>query len=183
MKGLFGGGGLGGVDDEVARVLGKSRESASRRSFNRDFNPSDFDSFGGDTQPGKYIEIASFTVPASTEYAYGYGSAENPENQGYLYVDLQTSTPSAVDGTIRLAMESPTGRNTEVVADYDTTRLDASKSDKAQMVPLPEQVSAPLVTQDSSLVLYFNDAGGASSTISQADSDMILPMTEYDLSG
>ena len=164
---------------EAARVLGKSEESASRKSFNRDFNADDFDEFGGDVKEGAWVELARFTVPAKTEYSWGYGSAENPENQGYLYIDLQTSTPSAVDGTIRFLQRSATGRGSEVIADFDTSRLDASKSDKALMVPFPEQVGHDLVVQDSHLTVELESDTDA--TIDANESEVIVPVTEYDL--
>ena len=170
---------LMGSASDAADVLGKGSDAAANDSFNRDFNAGDFDSFGGDTQPGKEVQIAEFTIPASTEYAWGYGSASNPENQGYLYVDLQDSTPSEVEGTIILAQETPTGRGKRVVAEYDTTRLDASKSDRTQQVPLPEQVNHPKVTQDSKLTIYFD--ANSSTTVTEADSEVIFPVTEYDL--
>lgn len=170
---------------ESARVLGKSEESADRKSFNRDFGTADFDSFGGETQPGKEIEIARFTVPASTEYSWGYGAAENEANQGYLYVDLRgddedaDGTPDPINGSLILAQETPTGRGRDIVAEYDTTRLSASKSDRNSMVALPEQVGHDLVTQDSSVALYL-DANSAD-TIVEGNCDVIFPMTEYDL--
>lgn len=172
-------GGLGQSVNEAAEVLGKSRESAAQRAFDRDFNVGNFDSFGGDVTDGKYTEIARFTVPASTEYAWGYGSAANPRNQGYLYVDLQNSTPSAVEGSIRFKQETPTGRGSEVVADFDTERLDASKTNNEQMVPFPEQVSHDKVSKDSHLVVEMDP--DANDTISSSDSDIIIPVTEYDL--
>lgn len=172
-------GGIGGQVQEAAEVLGKSKESAAAKSFNRDFNISDFDSFGGDLQTDKFVEIGRFDVPAATEYSWGYGSAQNPENQGYLFFDLYNSTPSELEGTVRFSLESSTGRESEVVADYDTSRLDASKSDKQQMVPFPEQVAHPKVGQDQSLVIYME--GNTADTISNSDSTIIVPVTEYDL--
>lgn len=172
--------GLGNAANEAAEVLGKSQESAANQSFHLDFNTGDFDSFGGDVQDGKYVQVAEFKVPASTRYAWGYGSASNPDNQGYLYVDLQNSTPSEVEGTIQFAQESPTGRQKVVVAEFDTTRLDASKSDRKLMVPFPEQVDKPKVGQDSYLRVYMD--ANANDTISEGDSEVIIPVTEYDLS-
>lgn len=170
---------------EGARVLGKSEESANRKSFNKDFGTADFDSFGGQAVAGKDSEIARFTVPASTEYSWGYGAAENPENQGYLYVDLRGDDEDAdgtfdeIHGSLILAQETPTGRGRDVVAEYDTTRLAASKSDRGLMVALPEQVGHDLVTQDSSLAVYLN--ANATDTVVADNSDIIMPVTEYDL--
>lgn len=168
------------VAKEAARVMGKSEESADRDSFNRDFGTANFDTFGGDTQVGKQIEIGRFTVPASTEYAWGYGSADNPANQGYLYVKIMSDAGNQVHGKLTLVQESPTERGQTVVASFDTERLDASKSDSQLQVPLPEQISKPLVTQDSSLALYFN--ANTAETIDETATDVIFPVTEYDLS-
>lgn len=165
---------------EAAEVLGKSNESASRQSFSREFNVSDFDSFGGDVTAGKWTEMGRFRIPSDTEYSWGFGTAKNPSNQGYLYVDLQNGTPAAVEGQIRFVVESSTGRRTEVVADYDTEKLDASKSNREQMVPLPEQVGSSLASEDAYLVVKMNP--DADDTINAANSDVIIPVTEYDLS-
>lgn len=168
-----------GVANQLSETLGADPESASRNAFNRDFNVNNFDDFGGDVTAGKYTEIGRFRVPSSTEYAFGYGRAANPENQGYLYVDLQNKTPAAVEGTIRLELQSATGRTSTVIADFDTEKLDASKTDRTQQVPLPEQVSDPLASEDSFLVLKFDP--NTDDTVSAADSEVIIPVTEYDL--
>lgn len=171
-----------GSANRVAETLGRDpSSSATGRAFNRDFNVSNFDSFGGDVTDGKFTEIARFKVPSSTEYSWGYGRAGAPENQGYLYVDLQNATPAAVEGTIRFTIQSATGRQETVVADFDTEKLDASKTDRTQQVPLPEQVDKPVASEDSFLVVKMDPT--ANDTIDSANSEVILPVTEYDLSG
>lgn len=171
--------GRGGIQGAVNDVLGTPQETANRKGFSRELNVGDFDSFGGDVTDGKYVEIARFQVPADTEYSWGYGAANNPENQGYMYVDLNNATPAAVEGTLRLVVESSTGRRTEVVKDIDTERLDASKTDRTQMVPLPEQVSSALAKQDGYLVVKLNPS--ANDTVDSGTSEVIIPATEYDL--
>lgn len=168
------------VKSEAAEVLGKSREAASRQSFSREFNVGNFDSFGGDVTAGKFTEVARFQVPADTEYSWGVGSAKNPSNQGHLYVDLQNATPNPVEGTIRFTVESSTGRRTEVVSDFDTERLDASKTNREQMVPFPEQIRSSLASQDAYLVVKMDPQ--ANDTIDETESEVIIPVTEYDLS-
>jgi hypothetical protein len=174
---------LGGAAEEAGDVLGTSRESANRSSFARDLNVKDFDSFGGEVTPGKFIEVARLRVPADTEWSWGYGTANHPENQGYLYVDLQSNTPNPVEGTIRFVVESSTGRKTEVVKDLDTEKLDASKTDRNSQVPLPEQIGSALATQDAYLVIKMDASpSNTDQTIDEAESDVIIPATEYDLS-
>lgn len=170
-----------GVSSEASEVLGKSKQSAANSSFNRDFNQSDFDDdWGEDVTADAWTRLSEFTVPASTRYAWGYGSAKNPENQGYIYVLIQNGTPEEVTGTLRLAQESPTGRKTLVVADFDSSTLHGSKSDRTQRIPLPEQVDKPQVSKDSKLVVEFN--ANSTDTIDPANTEVILPVTEYDLS-
>lgn len=177
---------LGSAQSEAAEVLGRSQEAADRKAFDRDFGTANFHEFAGDTQPGKNVQIGKFTVPASTEYSWGYGSAKNPDNQGHLYVDLQLDTTddgsadTQATGSIIFAQESPTGRGYDVVAEYDLSRLDASKSDKGKMVPFPEQIGHDIVTQDSHLTVYV-DANEQGAVMADA-SDVIMPVTEYDLS-
>jgi len=170
---LFGGG------TNLGDIVGRSEQSAERKAFNRDFNITNFDSFGGDVTAGKFTEIARFKIPADVEYRWGYGAAKNPENQGYLYVDLQNGTPNPVEGTIRFVIESATGRRQEVIADYDTEKLDASKTDRTQQVPFPEQPNVT-ATQDAFLVVKFDPA--SNDTVNSGNSEVILPVTEYDLS-
>lgn len=172
--------GLGnGVANQLADTLGQDPDSAASNNFNRDFNVGNFGSFGGDVTAGKFTEIARFQVPSSTEYSFGYGRANNPENQGYLYVDLQNGTPAEVEGTIRFALQSATGRNEIVIADFDTEKLDASKTDRTQQVPFPEQVSDPKASEDSFLVIKFEP--NSNDTVNEANSEVIIPVTEYDL--
>jgi hypothetical protein len=178
------------AQETLGDVIGRSEESANRSAFSRDFNVSNFDSFGGELTAGKYVEIGRFTVPAETEYSWGYGRANNPENQGYLYVDLEATGSGsgndgdAIEGNIRFMVESATGRKTEVVADFDTEKLDASKSDRGKQVPLPEQVGSSIATEDSHLVIEFDpvSANDGYDVDSSGDSEVIIPVTEYDLS-
>jgi hypothetical protein len=183
---LFGDGGLGNIADagaEAADVVGVSREASERSAFSRDFNVGNFDSFGGSVTPGKFVEIARYEVPADTEYAWGYGRSSAPENQGYIYVDLQSATPNPTEGTLRFKVESSTGRRTEVVKDLDTEKLDASKTDRTQQVPIPEQVNSALATQDAYLVVELDAAStNTDQEVDSGESEVIIPVTEYDLS-
>jgi hypothetical protein len=169
--------------DALGDITGKPNQSEEAESFSREFNVGDFDEFGGDITPGKYIEVARFRVPSDTEYSWGYGKASAPENQGYFYVDLQSGTPNPVNGTIRFIVESSTGRNTEVVADYDTERLDASKTNRNKQVPFPEQVSSALATEDAFLIVKLDaSSSNTDQNVDSSNSEVIIPATEYDLS-
>jgi len=171
---------FGITGSNLAETVGVDPGSAQRKGFTREFNVGDFDTFGGDVTAGKFTEIARFEVPADTEYSFGSGSAKHEANQGFVYVDLQDGVPAAVEGILRFKVESSTGRKSEVVKDLDTDRLDASKTDRTLMVPLPEQVGSSLATENAYLVLELDpDADG---TVASANCDVIVPVTEYDLS-
>jgi len=176
---------LNNAADRLADTVGIDPGSASGSApaFSRDFTTDSFDSFGGSVDTDQFYEVARFQVPASTEYAWGYGRAKNPENQGYLYVDLQDGTPNPVEGTLRLMQESATGRQTLVVSDFDTSTLDGSRTDRTQRIPLPEQVNNPKVSKDSYLVVELQtNASTGSKNVSESNSDVVFPVTEYDLS-
>lgn len=177
---------LDNTADRVSETLGRDPESAKGNAFNRDFNESDFDEFGATTRAGKFVALAAFEIPASTEYAWGYGRASNEANQGYIYVDLNGddgtgSVTQEITGTLRLSQESATGRETLVVSDFALGKLDGSKTDRGLQIPLPEQVDKPTVSKDSSLVVSVR-ANEDGEDVTDEVSEVILPVTEYDLS-
>ncbi len=172
----FGGGG-GGID----KITGEPQDD-SGTPVKRELNTDDFDTFGGSVEPGKETEIATLKVDSDVKMRWGYGSANNPENQGFLYVDLQSGTPNPVEGQIAFYVESATRRTSHFVTSYDTERLDASKTDKTNMVPLPLQ-KAYRASEDSYLVIYLNAASSnTDQSVDESQSDVIIPATEYDLS-
>lgn len=177
-----------GSSESIGDIIGRSEESANRAAFSRDFGVTNFDEWGGTLQSGKFIEIGRFRAPADTEYSFGYGRAANPSNQGYIYFDPVASGEGTgadgdeIEGTLRLVVESSTGRSQHVVADLDTAKLDSSKSNREKMVPLPEQVGSPLATQDAYLVLKLDPRGSDDGKHVADDTEMIMPVTEYDLS-
>lgn len=142
------------------------------------------DSFGGTCQPDVWTPILDFRIPAGVKYAWGYGAASAPDNQGYIYVFLKdnATTPAEVTGTLRLKQTSATGREMIAVKDLESDALHGSKTDRKLMVPLPEQSDFPTVRQDSHMVVEFMPDSTSAVTISKANTDFRIPATEYDLS-
>jgi len=174
---------LGNADDAIDRITGTSTQAdQSGVAFSREFNVKDFDSFGGKVTPGKMVEFGRFQVGANVEYSWGFGVAENPENQGYIYIDLQSPNGNPVEGTLQLAVETSTNRETIPVKEFDTTKLDASKTDRRKQIPVPEQVQSALATQDAYLILRLDaSSDNTDQEISSDKSEVIIPATEYDL--
>lgn len=184
LGGLFGnvGGMASGVAsgvEDIADTTGKSRNAAGNDAFHKDKDLSYFDTFTGSVTADREDVLARKTVPAGVELAWGYGRASASDNQGILYVDLQNSTPAAVDGNLIFAQETATGRFERYVAEYDTTRLQGSTTDRQQQVPFPEAVNYPTVKKDMDILLRLNP--NSTDTVSLSDSTTILPITEYDL--
>jgi len=171
------GAGGGGID----KITGEPNDQ-NGVPVKRELNAGDFDTFGGDVQPGKETEIATLKVDSDVKMRWGYGSANNAVNQGFLYVDLQSSTPNPVEGQIAFYVESATRRKSYFVTSYDTERLDSSKTNRDQMVPFPLQ-KAYLASEDSYLVMYLNaSSNNEDQTVDEGASDIIIPATEYDQS-
>lgn len=173
--------GSGGSSFSVEQITGQPDDGVGGKPVPQDYGIGNFDSFGGDVQAGKEVEIAKRKVDADTKTRWGYGTSARPENQGYLYVDLKSGTPNPVEGIIKFFVESPTRRTSHFVRSFDTTRLDASKTDRTMMVPLPLQ-SDYIASEDSYIVIYLDAASSnTDQNVDAANSEVIIPVTEYDL--
>jgi len=139
-----------------------------------------FDGTGNsvDLVPGEYRKVGrGFIVPAQEQYRWGARAAEYEANQGYIYFLLQDSTPSEIAASVRFQQRDAQERNIVTVFEEDSTVLSASKSDRQQQTPLPEQRQYPKVGRDSQLAITANPE--ANSTATQADSEFLLPVTVY----
>jgi hypothetical protein len=173
----------GGTAFSTEQITGQADDGVGGQPVPTDYRIGTFDTFGGSVQAGKDVEIAHKRVDADTKARWGYGVSSRPENQGYLYVDLQSSTPNPVHGTIKFYIESSTRRTSKFVRSFDTERLAASKTNRDNMTPLPLQKDVT-ATEDSYLVVYLNaDASNTDQNVDSGQSEAIIPVTEYDLSG
>ena len=122
---------------------------------------------------GVFTEIASFTVPAAQQVAWGQSAIINGvDDRGELQLDLSTAVPANVTGQIQIGYADANGVFTPIVDAFRT-----------------EQSNAPAVYRiaekttragfNSRLVIRFNP--DAASTITLADSAGLLPLTVYAL--
>ncbi len=104
------------------------------------------------------------TVPAQQELAWGYGRADRPANQGYMWFAMLDSGTDWSVGTLRLAQSN--ARRTKIIvvaemADSDlhsttvTTIATAALLNKEEKIALPEQVQYPKVGEDSLIQLRY----------------------------
>ena len=124
-----------------------------------------------------FVRIGSYTVPAQTKIAFGYGRPDQPQNQGYLYVKLVDDAAGDEDGVLRLVQENATGTRKIVLWEGRTEELDGDANDKNKRIPLPEKTEFPLVGEDSILALEFK-ADGAD-TIDVSACTVRIPVTVY----
>jgi len=106
--------------------------------------------------PGTWYRVGTgFTVPAQQMVHLGYGSAELPDNQGYLYVQLTnvTGTPVPIVGKVRIVQANAQETIKFVVAEFNLAATRGSVSNKAMMIAFPEQTQFPMVGEDSKIWL------------------------------
>ncbi|WP_321504724.1 hypothetical protein [uncultured Methanoregula sp.] len=133
----------------------------------------------------QFIDVFSLKVGAQQVKAFGNGSiVGGVDNRGILYISLKdnTGTPVQLEGKIRLALRNANGNRTEVILEELTEKLRASKTDKTQAYMLG-LIDALKAKQDSYLIIQFlaRDATTAGKTITDANCDLVLPVTSYAL--
>ena len=108
--------------------------------------------------------IWQMTVPAQQEIRWGFGSPNQPMNQGYMWF---ASLDEAVDwqtGVLRLVQANARQTKVFTVLEVDDTRLHtndnttletATPLNKNEMIALPEKVEFPRVGEDSLLQLWY----------------------------
>lgn len=132
-----------------------------------------------------YTKIWEKTVPAQQMMRWGYGSPDQPANQGYMYfVSLDEGTGFQV-GVLRLVQANARETKVLTVKEIDDTRLHGTTSttsetatpvDRNEMIALPEQTRFPLVGEDSKLQLFYRCVAVATAEDACAFS---IPATVY----
>jgi len=170
----------GGVSNAVDSVTGDVNEG-NRAKYPRTLKTNNFFDGTGNSvalEPGEYAKVGEgFVVPAQERYRWGIRAAEYEANQGYIYFLLQDNGPAEIAARIRLQQRNAQERNIVTVFEEESTVLSASKSDRTNQKPLPLQDQYPKVGRDSKLTVAADPE--ASSTVSQADSEWLLPVTVY----
>ena len=124
---------------------------------------------------GDFNLVSYYTVQAQEKATFGWGTAAQPVNEGFIYLQFQTSVPAAIDGPTRFVLEDAHGSQISggVVMEEQSTRLDGSTTDRDLQVPLPQW---PLfATEDSRLAIRMNPT--ATATVEQDNSTVQIPIT------
>jgi hypothetical protein len=111
-----------------------------------------------------WTKIWEKTVPAQQHIRWGFGSPNQPQNQGYMwFVSLDEGTGFQV-GVLRLRQANARETSVFTVLEVDDTRLHgttnttvetATPLNKNEMIALPEKVEFPKVGEDSKLQVWY----------------------------
>lgn len=137
---------------------------------------------------GQYCMLWSKAISPQQQWAWGYGTAVLPDNQGYMWFAIIDVTTEFMIGDVRLQQCDANRYKTVVVQELadsqlhsatNTTLLTAAILDKKQMIALPEQIQYPKVGQDSKMEIWYKNISG---TLANIDSlGWRIPATVYPL--
>lgn len=126
----------------------------------------------------QWTRIGKYTVPAQQLTSWGYGDIEHPDSMGYLYIYIETDAPGQfVGGKIRLSQSNAQETSKFVIAEHTLAATYGSKTNRAMMIPLPEQTSYPMVGEDSILFLELYTSTG--DTLDTSDCEIYIPVTVF----
>jgi len=142
---------------------------------------SDFSSTATSVVTTDYTKIGSYTVPAQTEVAVGYGTPREPENQGYIYFVSKDTGGSALEGMLRIVVANSEETRLHKVFEERTDVLSGSATLRTQKVPLPEVLNYGALgrrpREDDKIQLWLKaDSAG---TWSPTQSTVYIPVTIY----
>ena len=119
-----------------------------------------------------------FVVPAQQMYHFGYGGADQPDNQGYLYVMIKDDAPADMAGKVRLVQSNAQETVKFVIAEYNLASTHGSVTNKAMQLALPEQTQFPLVGEDSLLWMEVK-SDDDTMVLDVSISEIYVPVTIY----
>jgi len=156
----------------VGKVAGRPTNE-----YLKTLNEDDFMSANTTIYSGKWNKIGDFTVPAGNIYEFGYGTPDQPENQGYIYAYVKDATGTEITGKLRLVVADPNERTLVNVFEERSDVLHGSLSDKRQKVPLPR--TGVKANEDDKLQIWFKP--DSDSTVSYTQSVILVPTTNTQL--
>lgn len=127
-----------------------------------------------DVLAGQFVKLGERKVEAGELITIGFGMQSGQQSaQGRIYMDIQNSTPAALEGTLRLSVYSPQDRPLKIMGEWRTETLRTGAGDRTQQVPLPENLT--WLSEDKKLVLEFE--ADASGTVSKTNTNILLDTT------
>ncbi|TRZ50595.1 MAG: hypothetical protein D4S01_06435 [Dehalococcoidia bacterium] len=121
--------------------------------------------YGAIGAAGVWTTIWEMTVPAQQQIHWGFGSPNQPQNQGYMWFAMMDIAADWSVGTLRLVQQNARRTRKIVVGELPdsqlhsatvTTLATAALLNKNEMIALPEKVEYPLVGEDSLIGLEYS---------------------------
>lgn len=191
MAGLLGNGGLFGAAQGAAEELGMpgSSEADKAETYRKPLGTGTFDSFGATlVDTSTEVELARIESPAEIARRWGYGRADLPDNQAYLYGQLYNADNEQIHGELSFEWENATGRESQVQDEADTQDMNTTdRYDRDKQLPLPERTDKNKATHNQYLVVYFTPSTAESDitnayAVDAGASEVRWVVTEYDKS-
>jgi len=155
-------------------ILGGNR---TQNKFSKTYTKEDFNVEDLAPSSTDWRELGEHEVTAQQTVRYGYGNAEHPDNQGFLYIKLEDDGGNELEGKIRLAQINALETKKIVVYEERTEVLKGSLNDKSKKIAFPEQAQFPRVGESSMLILEVKM--DETTEISASDSTMLVPVSVY----
>jgi hypothetical protein len=162
-------------DEIKSKLGGVAGLVGGKAGFNKTLTVADFMSAPVAVVTDKFTKFGEYVIPAQQAYEFGYGSASQPENQGYLYVSLLTDLAVAIEGKLRLVVSDANEMTLTTVYEERTEVLKGSTTLKTQKVPLPKM--GPTAKENDKLLIYIKSDSAV--TISNTASTILVPATAH----
>lgn len=132
-----------GILNGFTNALGGLGGGQRRKGYPKTLQASNFQSTGHVAViTTDYTKIGEYTIPAQNEINVGYGSANQAENQGYIYVDINVGGVGGTEGMLRIMVANANETRVVKVFEERTDVLSGSVTAKDSKVPLPEKFIA-----------------------------------------
>jgi len=162
-------------------LLGQGQQDRTKgmTGFEKTLDTSDFFTSDVSVSSGKYNLLGYYTVGAQQLVELGQGTNKlEPMEQGRPFVKLQNSSPSVLDGFIKLTHESAQGTETQKIIEERTEAFNESTKSERIVMPRASTRGFSKVKEDSKIGFYFKpDSDG---TVSQSDCTVRIPATVYE---
>lgn len=127
-----------------------------------------------------YRDILREVSTESAKFYLGHGMRTRDDpNLGYMFADLQTSGPAAIDGVFRFVVYADSEDEVPIVGGQHDSRdmREAASDNRTERPALPLQL--PGAGKDKAIAVQFKSTDASDGDqISAAESDLLMPYTQ-----
>lgn len=127
---------------------------------------------------GTFGTVGTFTVSAQQFATVGVGTLNNePENQGKIFIDLEDTGGTDLDGVVRLLLANAQETGTITVLEERTERLSENNTNQTLWIHMPEYPVK--VGEDSKIILQFKSDGSGTKVVDTGETTLFVDVTIY----